>query len=278
MMRHTILLFVLTGTVFLFSCQGGRTQKENKPSRRAPRIAVSKAIPEKSYRYYIRWLKYGDEKVETFDMYAIGMDSALQLLETCDGLLLTGGEDVTPDWYGMQDTAGLCEIHNNFRDSLEFALLKKAFEMKMPVMGICRGHQLMNVFFGGSLIFDIPQEVGTTVIHRCQKADTCRHPVRVEPGSLLQQITGVPEGIVNTSHHQGVRELAPVMDAYAFTNDSLIESIGLKDSKYPFMLGVQWHPERLDYEQNPLSGKIAGYFLKKVNEYKAQKTALQGTL
>ncbi len=260
------LLSILLLSLFLYSSCQEEVKKEE-----ALKIAVSKSVPLKSYQHYIKWLKYGNPDVLTYDMYELGVDSALKMLELCDGLLLTGGEDIDYHRYGMNDSSNLCEIHNFRRDSIEFALIERAFEKKMPIMGICRGHQLMNVYFGGSLLFDIPTEIGTKTIHRCAKSDTCRHEVRLVKEELLSKISGVKTGLTNSSHHQGVRELAPSLVANAYTEDGLIESVSLKDKDYPFLLGVQWHPERLDYEKNPLSGKISKHFLTKAFEYKTRQ-------
>jgi putative glutamine amidotransferase len=256
------LLSILLLSLLLYS-----SCKEEAKKEEPLKIAVSKSVPLKSYQHYIKWLKYGNPDVVTYDMYELGVDSALKVLAVCDGLLLTGGEDIDHHRYGMSDSNNLCEIHNFRRDSIEFALIERAFEKEMPIMGICRGHQLMNVYFGGSLIFDIPTEIGTNTIHRCAKSDTCRHEVRLVKEKLLSKITEVKSGLTNSSHHQGVRNLAPSLVANAYTEDGLIESVSLMNEKYPFLLGVQWHPERLDYEKNPLSGKISKHFLKAVQEY-----------
>jgi putative glutamine amidotransferase len=256
----TVLIVLL---IAIISCENH--QEKNIPTLR---IAVSKAVPQKSYQHYIQWLKYGDSNIETLDMYSLGVDSALRMLESCDGLLLTGGEDIDNRRYGLEDTAHLCATPDAVRDSIEFALIRRAFEKKMPIMGICRGHQLINVYFGGTLYFDIPTEIGTDIIHRCPVADTCRHSIRIYNDSFLKSICRTKEGQVNTSHHQGVRKIAPDFIANAVSADGLIESIAYKDSDYPFLLGVQWHPERLDYQHNPLSGKISQFFLKKIRDNK----------
>lgn len=260
-MKKYRILFLLLFSLLFFACGS------HKAKPKTLRIAVSKAVPEKSYRYYRRWLKYGDSTVEIFDMYHLGLDSALKMLANCDALLLTGGEDIEARRYGLEDTAHWCAAPNLRRDSIEFALIAAAYQRRMPIMGICRGHQLINAYFGGTLYFDIPKELGTSVVHRCARADTCFHAVRIVDSSLLFRICGVRKGRVNSAHHQGVRNLAPGFLSNATSGDALIESISIADSLYPFLLGVQWHPERLNYDENPLSGKIAKYFLKKARAF-----------
>ena len=99
-------------------------------------------------------------------MYGMTIDSALFILSTCQGLLLTGGEDVNPAFYGKLNELSKCEAIDNYRDSLELALINQALLVRMPVFGICRGEQILNVALGGTLLTDIPTDAGTKVAHR----------------------------------------------------------------------------------------------------------------
>ena len=253
-----LILLILLG---LFSCQINETPRQLK-------IAISKAVPEKSYQYYLKWIKSVDSTIICVDMYHAGFDSALKILHECDGLLLTGGEDVDPNYYGRKLDSIKCDLPNTYRDSLDMLLIEKALEQKIPIMGICRGLQILNVYFGGSLIFDIPSDFDTIVKHRYPKYKPSRHDVVINDGSLLHEITGVIKGNTNSNHHQGIEKLAPLLDGVAKTKDGLIEAIELKDNTgEPFLLGVQWHPEHMDYD-NPLSGNIARRFLSEVKSRK----------
>jgi len=221
-----------------------------------PRIAISKASDN-----YINWLKRADSTVQYMNLYTLPFDSALSVLEQCDGLLLTGGEDLFPGIYGSEDDTARCGAINFYRDTLEINLVYIALEMKMPVFGVCRGEQLLNVVFGGELFIDIPQDYDTTILHRCDDYLTCFHMVYVERNSLLHTLCNCDSALVTTNHHQAVRLLGPDLKANAYAPDGLIEGVELADrSGQPFILAVQWHPERMEAE-NPLSGPLAEAFL-----------------
>ena len=255
---YILLLLIISG---LLSCTTNETPKQLT-------IAISKAVPAKSYMFYINWIKSVDSNIVCLDMYHLGIDSAAKILSECDGLLLTGGEDVDPNYYGRKLDSIKCDMPDTYRDSLEMILIEKALEQKIPIMGVCRGLQILNVYFGGSLIFDIPSDFDTIVKHRYPKYKASRHDVEVTKGSLLFKISGITEGNTNSNHHQGIDNLAPLLQGVAKTDDGLIEAIELKDkTETPFLLGVQWHPEHMDFD-NPLSGNIAKRFVNEVRSLK----------
>ena len=134
------------------------------------------------------------------------------------------------------------------RDEFEEQVLRSAVRFGIPVLGICRGEQRLNVFFGGMLYQDLPSELaaGYTVEHR--KGDsTRRHNIRIAEGSRLAKACGVLSASVNTSHHQAVKKLAPGMKAVAWADDGVIEAIECE--WYP-AAGIQFHPERLSASGN----------------------------
>lgn len=175
--------------------------------------------------------------------------SALDRLQL-DGLLFSGGGDVAPDLYG-----GRTDLANDrvdpVRDAGELALLWRAFAERMPTLCVCRGMQLANVAFGGTLIEDLSSEFGpryqikhhqTRELNEPPTVGT--HRVAVRPGSLLRQITVRASISTNSLHHQAIRVLAPPLAAVGTTPDDVIEAVELKARDYHF-LGVQWHPESL---------------------------------
>lgn len=151
-----------------------------------------------------------------------------------DGLLLSGGGDVDPARYGAAN-AGSTEI-DAVRDELELALLGRALAADLPVLGVCRGHQLINVAFGGSLR---QHRTG----HSVRYGAVVPHQVAPQPGSLLAAACGTAPHLVNSSHHQAVTDAdtAPGIRAVARV-DGLVEA--LESPTHRFVVGVQWHPER----------------------------------
>ena len=226
------------------------------------KIAISKASPN-----YVNWLKRADPQIETIDLYILPIASAVRQLCQCSGLVLTGGEDVYPGRYGKEYDTLRCTDMNPHRDSLEMALIEKALALKMPIIGICRGHQILNVYFGGTLVVDIPKDVKSSVIHQCDDYLHCFHAVRVRGRTLLANITRCDSAQVTTNHHQAVDRLSPLLSANAFSEDGLVEGLEWKNpGGKSFLLSVQWHPERMD-ASNPLSGRVLKEFLLQSTTY-----------
>lgn len=165
-----------------------------------------------------------------------------KLLDRCAGLVLTGGYDIDPTRYGQEPIEELGEV-NADRDEMEFTALQGAIDRELPVLGICRGHQLLNVHFGGTLYQDIATQIGGAGGHRGSDDWTQHHhTVTVEPGSRLEQCLGVSAFDVNSFHHQAVDRVGTGLRASAHAEDGMIEAI--ESVHAPWILGVQWHPER----------------------------------
>lgn len=155
------------------------------------------------------------------------------LLHRCDGLLLGGGGDVDPVWYGQEDWG--CDTLDWERDQLEGRLVALAAKKQIPVLGICRGMQYLNVYFGGDLI----QDIGSS--HSMTQGRDRMHPTRTRPGSQLHALYGTAP-VTNSGHHQVVGRLAEGWQATQWALDGVVEAIECQGLP---MLGVQWHPERL---------------------------------
>jgi putative glutamine amidotransferase len=224
----------------------------------------------KEYKPQIRsWLEEIDDDIEFINMYAVGADSIQYFLEKSSGILISGGPDVNPALYGMEEAIERCEEIDYRRDTLEFRMIRYAIANDIPLLCICRGHQILNVVNGGTLIPDIPTDFDTLVIHR---GGSSRHWVSLIEGTMLYDICQVSGDTVNSYHHQAVDEVALGFRHTSFARDSLIESIELSDtSGYGFILGIQWHPEAMDIS-HPLSGPIARYYLDEVSDYFLSKT------
>lgn len=167
--------------------------------------------------------------VEAVSKYAPSVDT------NYDGLILSGGCDVDPARYGEENTA--CGDLDTVRDEAEFALLDAYVKAGKPVFGICRGHQLMNVFFGGSLY----QHLSDAHLHTSTSAGDSVHEITALPDSILGKLFGECF-FVNSAHHQGVKKLGKGLVATAFWNGECVEAI--EHTQYP-IFGVQFHPERM---------------------------------
>jgi putative glutamine amidotransferase len=166
------------------------------------------------------------------------------LLEDAGGLLITEGGDLGPELRGPEPeaSADLFEV-DPVKDTLEAELVRRALAMGMPILGICRGCELVNVVMGGDLYLDLPRELGSAVPHLdTDRYHENRHPISIAPGSPLSDIYGDGELMVTSYHHQGVRRLADGLEVMARSPDGLVESF--RSAEHPFVWGLQFHPER----------------------------------
>ncbi|MDR2765360.1 MAG: gamma-glutamyl-gamma-aminobutyrate hydrolase family protein [Tannerella sp.] len=195
----------------------------------------------------------------------------LQTVRHLDGLILSGGGDVNPPWYDEAPHPYLGKV-DLLRDTYEFRLLKLASDRNLPTLGICRGEQVMNVYFGGTLYQDIPSQrkANTGTNHRQSlPADKVSHTVSVMPGSQLAAIIGEGTKAVNSLHHQAVKEVAPGFRVTAYAPDSVVEAI----EAWPVrpMLGVQWHPEQLTMSGDTVMEKLLRFLVAKADTFRLAK-------
>lgn len=190
-------------------------------------------------------------------------------IELCAGFLLTGGIDVTPSFYGgALDYPGQPDFFLPERDEFEKLIYEYSQTFKIPVLGICRGMQYINILEGGKVLEDIGP---ANLIHKKEAEDKV-HQVNIGHNSMLYAIIGLKNGMVNSAHHQGVTEYSLsnnlMANSYADSTDLLIEGLEFKDkTNKSFMLAVQWHPERMkEKEINPLSQKLKERFLEEVKK------------
>lgn len=167
-----------------------------------------------------------------------------QLLDMVDALLVTGGQDVGPDAYGLADPVarGLVGETSPERDRMEALLVPAAIGRDLPVLGICRGIQSINALLGGTLWQDLPTQLPSTVGHHGRAPyDAPVHTVEVLPRTPLAERVGAGELPVNSYHHQAVRRIAPTLRAMAVAPDGIVEAVWRPASR--FVWAVQWHPE-----------------------------------
>jgi putative glutamine amidotransferase len=180
-----------------------------------------------------------------------------------DGVVLGGGLDVDPARYGRETRPDANVEIDPKRDSTDFAAFEKARQEGAPVLGICRGMQLVNVALGGTLHQDIPSERPSEIVHEVPGQDPERrdHKVEVKPGTRLSEIARAGEIEVNSRHHQAVERLAPGIEVSAVAPDGLVEAF---ESASPWLLAVQWHPENL--LRDPVSRRLFAEFARAVRE------------
>lgn len=213
------------------------------------------------------WIKTLDSTVNIVVMFGLPNDSVDYYLQKADAIILTGGEDVNPMRYNKPELTSLCETIDDYRDSLEVAMINYAFASQTPILGICRGLQLMNVTNGGTLLADIPTVFNIPdSIHRNQKSDA--HTIVVDEDSWIAKNfdNQSQEIFVNTIHHQAVDQVAPNFKVTVKSPEGIAESIELIDQTTgQFAIGVQWHPEKLRDELSAVLGNML------LDEAKAKK-------
>ncbi|HCW06329.1 MAG TPA: peptidase C26 [Cytophagales bacterium] len=192
--------------------------------------------------------------------------SNLDDVKKCDGVLITGGDDVHPRFYGSSEThyPNAPDEFVEDRDEFEIQTFLKAQENNLPVLGICRGLQLINCILGGTLQQDLGE---LNKIHKRVSKDDKIHPVKISANSLLREISQVNQGEVNSSHHQAIDKLASNLKINCQAMDGTIE--GVERTGRPFLLAVQWHPERMLDQDSPLSKNIKNAFLESVRKLKS---------
>jgi putative glutamine amidotransferase len=172
-----------------------------------------------------------------------------QIFDQVDGLLLPGGGDIDFRRYSAEQQAALRGIDQD-RDELELAITKTAVAEQKPFLAICRGHQVFNVALGGTLWQDVQSQMPGAIMHDFSEPyprNHIAHTVSIEPDSMIAHLLGGRSAVVNSIHHQGLRDLAPGLVATARSEDGLIE--GIEALNHPFAVGIQWHPEAI-YENN----------------------------
>jgi len=170
-------------------------------------------------------------------------DVLKKMVASIDALIMTGGEDIDPlKYYNEEAIPAMGEIDPE-RDAFDIALIKLALERGIPLLGICRGHQLINVACGGTLYQDIPSQIKTGVLKHRQQAPSWygTHQVKLEPNSILAKILGATTIVSNTFHHQAVKDVAPGFVVTGRTSDGVVETMEMKGN--PRVFSVQFHPE-----------------------------------
>jgi putative glutamine amidotransferase len=180
----------------------------------------------------------------------LGIDGCIpDLVKRCDGFLFSGGDDIHPRFYHEKPIPDAkLEISPDRRTQFEIRLLKAAHKAKKPILAICGGEQLVNVAFGGSLYQDIALQLPGTVAHSAsRKGQKVFHCVDIVDNSLLFRIMGAARIRVRSAHHQSVKVTGTGLSVSAKSRDDVIEALELRSNA--FLIAVQWHPEKMPYDQ-----------------------------
>jgi putative glutamine amidotransferase len=188
----------------------------------------------------------------------INSEIAIETLPICDGIILSGGEDVDPKFYGQDPHPNLGPTTPE-RDSAEIAIVKYALENDIPILAICRGVQILNVALGGTLIQDIPSQVNEPILHS-QKIDRSQdtHWAIVSKDSKLYQLLDSERIRVNSLHHQALGRIANDLRIVAQSSDGIVEAV---EYNHPttFTMGVQWHPESMAATNKEMNNLFAEF-------------------
>lgn len=193
--------------------------------------------------------------------HSLDEENIMQIAEMIDGLYLTGGNDIDPTFFGEEPHPNLGTI-NPSRDFFEDELIQQILQQDKPILGVCRGAQIVNVSLGGTMYQDIYAQIDQELLQHSQNAPVHHgsHFVKVTDGSLLHKIVGTDTLRVNSRHHQANKTEGKGLVFSGIANDGVVEAVESKEHR--FVLGVQWHPENLIQAGCQASQKIFAAFIK----------------
>jgi putative glutamine amidotransferase len=225
------------------------------------RIGITDCYNEDKFKPYVDWIQSIEPGLEIETLSAPQKNAGR--VAHVNGLILTGGGDVHPRYYGKQEDIRKTIGVNESRDEFEFEAIERALDAEIPIFGVCRGMQVMNVYLGGTLHTDLPSDGFEE--HSSSTGPANQHPISIQPHSLLHAIARTSERAVNSHHHQAVNQPGKGLMVSARSSDGVIEAAEwvIKDGM-PLLMLVQWHPERL--VDNEFSKNLAAIFLREVQQ------------
>ncbi|MBZ4187964.1 gamma-glutamyl-gamma-aminobutyrate hydrolase family protein [Niabella beijingensis] len=224
------------------------------------KIGLTYTGSEPKHSNYAKWIE-GSDAIEV-----VTLSAALNNLEevtSCEGIVLSGGVDVSPEYYSGDTTyANAPDVFNKQRDDFEAAVFHMTQELRLPVLGICRGMQLINCLYGGTLIQDLGAK---NEVHRVANGLDKVHGITITAGTILHEALGSVHCAVNSAHHQAIGRIGSSLRITASSPDGVAEAMErVQAAGAPFLLCVQWHPERMYHfglENTPASRGIRKKFL-----------------
>jgi putative glutamine amidotransferase len=230
------------------------------------KIALTFTGNQEKHQYYVDWLKANSD-IEVVKLFE--EDNNLDQLSQCDALVLSGGVDIHPKFYknNTADYEGRPEKFNEKRDEFEITAFQSARENNLPVLGICRGLQLINIIHNGTLV----QNLSNPALLNTHTGNPDKsHTTIIEPRTILSDIVGEEKVQVNSAHHQSIDKLGDDLLINAISTDNIIEGIERKNkTDKPFLLAIQWHPERMfrfHLENSAASKAIRNGFIEEVKK------------
>lgn len=226
----------------------------------------------RKFENYTRWIEASGRSVRIIKLSASLSNHGE--VDRCDGILLTGGGDIHPRFFGKPEEIRELDSDqiDECRDEFELRVVEQqAQRAETPLLGICRGLQVVNIFYDGDLVLDL-EKIGKKNHRVIGRADNAApsglmrieeydrmHPVIVEPESQLRKYVGTSHGIVTSSHHQAVGRVGKGLRATAWSGDGVIEALELSENREGFFLLVQWHPERMEAGNSFSTGVRSGF-------------------
>ena len=255
------MLFALTADILIVTDKH-KNIRRNILKRTKPLIGVTPLYDSKTDKWWMQ-LPYmahleANGAIPVMIQPTANLSTLEDTLKSLDGVLLTGGPDVNPAYYG-EKILPACEYICKERDEIDCFIAKRAMELDMPLFGICRGHQVINATLGGALYQDIPSQVGDKINHRPRLADDyLAHEVTLKKGSVMAKCLGAEKIAVNSFHHQSIKTPAPGLEIVATSSDGVVEAVVHKEKRFTW--GVQWHPEKFKTD-NEISIKLFSAFI-----------------
>jgi len=236
---------------------------------KADRVIIGVTDCGKKFPNYENWIKAHGSHVEVVKLgYRF---NNLNEANNCDAFLVTGGEDVHPKFYNKPEYLEILDVTDvdERRDEFELKVIELAEKNSKPLLGICRGLQIANVYFGGTLVPDILTHLNVDGHNKDEDDDDSLHHISVARGTELQKIVHETSGEVNSAHHQSADKIGDGLRANAFSKEGIVEGLESNSSEdAPGILLVQWHPERMKNQLSRFAGNIREWLINEAWKWK----------